>query len=609
MLGRGYPEDLILTRADFDASNWKDISNGATAGSYLSMWRAFSAGAKQAIEEGRQTDGKVLWLLADACSLVLSPDSRNEPFKPMAELQSGHRSAIPDDFQEADIAFFVEVIPAIEDPCLKGRLADLIWLKKRDFQFALTAVDSYRSIPLDSETWMDTGRDCWKRATSLILSLGKGAGNRQAEMSIKLLESLQTASEESNHHFLELANLLESYSLENDQQITIATRLCALARNYESSGNFFTAYYYFHSSAHWFAASGDEENSTSMTIMMAESRCQEAAKRVSAESPSHLAATTFYEEAIQIYRAIPRTRRTPQVEARIAELQSLLNRSGLESLNEMQVVQAPGVDISHIAEQARESVRGKQDKIEALKAFSTLCDPITVESLRKSARKIVIEHPVSWLFPMQRMSHDGRIVYKGHCVDQEENIEYQMVVHYVTMVGVIAQARILPALEILLLEHRFQEAELMNIASVSIVVPEGRERLFGKALYAGFERDFATALHLLVPQIEHFVRLRLKHAGANTVRLDQDGRQNEVGLSTLMELPEAQEKFGEDLSYEIKTLLCGPLGPNFRNNLAHGLLDDYQYWSMEAVYVWWFALSFVFKGYWCALGENATGNE
>ena len=335
MLGRGYPEDLILTRADFDASGWKDILNGATGRNYLSMWQAFSVGAKHAIEEGRQTDGKVLWLLADACSLVLSPDSRNKPFKPMAELQSGHRSVIPDDFQEADIVFFVEVIPAIEDPWLKGRLADLVWLKKRDFQLALTAVDSYRSMPLDSETWMDAGRDCWKRATSLILSLGKGAGNRQAEMSIKLLETFRTGTEESSHHCLELANLLESYSLENDQQIAIATRLCSLARNYESSGDFFTAYHYFQSSADWFRTSGDEENSTSMTIMMAESQCQEAAKRVSAESPSHLAATTFYEEAIQIYRTIPKTKRTPQVEARIAELQSLLNRSGLESLNEM----------------------------------------------------------------------------------------------------------------------------------------------------------------------------------------------------------------------------------------------------------------------------------
>ena len=88
----------------------------------------------------------------------------------------------------------------------------------------------------------------------------------------------------------------------------------------------------------------------------------------------------------------------------------------------------------------------------------------------------------------------------------------------------------------------------------------------------------------------------MKQAGVNTVWLNSDGRQNEVGLSTLMDLPEADQLFGEDLSYEIKTLFCGPLGPNFRNNVAHGLLHDYQYWTAEAVYVWWFAFSPCIQG-------------
>ena len=606
---RGYPEDVTLTTEDFDACGWKDVLDGLTGRSYSSMWRAFDVAAKQAVEAGRLAEGKALWLLADACSLVLSPDSPNEPFRPFAQFQSGHRSAIPDDFHEADIGFLAEVIPAIEDPWLKGRLADLVWLIKRDFKSALTAVDSYRLIPLDAETWMEMGRDCWKRAISLTLSLGKGAGNRRVEMSVKLLEAFETAAEEISHHVLELANLLESCNLDNRQQIAVATRLGSLAHDYGSRADFLTAFYYFKSSADWFTKSDDEENSTTMTTMMAESRCHEATKRISAESPSHLVATVWFEEAIQIYRTIPRSRRRPEIDARIAELQSCLNQSGVETLNEMQLVQTSGVDVSHIVEEARESVRGKKHNIEALNTFATLRDPISVQNLTNSATDDVTGHSVLSLFSRQEMTHDGRIAYKRGGADQKETIENRMVVHYVTLIRLVAQARILPALEVLLQEHRFQEAELIRIASVSVVVPLGRERLFGKALFAGFEGDFATALHLLVPQIEHFVRLRMKQAGVNTMRLEDNGRQNEVGLSTLMGLPEAGQLFGEDLSYEIKTLFCGPLGPNFRNNLAHGLLEDYQYWSLEAAYVWWFALSFVFKGYLYASGGNITGDE
>ena len=48
------------------------------------MWQALSTAARGAIEQGRNEHGKVLWLLADACSMMLSPSSPNEPFKPFA---------------------------------------------------------------------------------------------------------------------------------------------------------------------------------------------------------------------------------------------------------------------------------------------------------------------------------------------------------------------------------------------------------------------------------------------------------------------------------------------------------------------------------------------
>ena len=66
------------------------------------MWQGFSAAARQAMDEGRQSHGKVLWLLADACSPMLSPKSMNEPFKPFM-VMSGRRSVIPEDLAEADI--------------------------------------------------------------------------------------------------------------------------------------------------------------------------------------------------------------------------------------------------------------------------------------------------------------------------------------------------------------------------------------------------------------------------------------------------------------------------------------------------------------------------
>ena len=595
-----YPEDLTLTTKDLSACGWKDVLGGVPRSDNFSLWKAFSDAEKAAIDEGRQSHGKVLWLLANACSMTLSPKSPNEPFKPMM----GRRFPTPDDFRDEDISFFAEAVAMIEDPWLKARLADLVWLRQRDYDFALQAVDSYRSIQLNPKTWTEGVRECWQRATSIVLALRKG--DLRADMATTLVATFKSETEEGGHFALELSDLLASYGLEDDQQTAVATKLESLARGFENQRNFHSAYYYFQGSADWFAKSGDEEKTAAMTMAMAECRVQEAESHVSTQPPSHLPATIFYEQAIQTYRTIPRAQRTPQITDRMAEIQSLLNEAGVEALNEMQSIQAPGVDESQIMERARESVTGKGDKIQALKAFATIREPVNVSQLRESSRRLVAQYPVLWIFPIQRMARDGRIIHRHAASDEEGAIQSQMAELYVCQVRLVAQARILPALQVILLEHRFSEAEMIIVASDSPFVPFGRKLLFGKGLFAGFEGDFATALYLLVPQFEHLVRDRLHREGVNTSHLDQNGIQMEIGLSSLMELPESQQIFGESLSYEIKTLLCGPFTPNFRNNVAHGLLNDYESSSLEAVYVWWLALSLAFKSYWHVSHSNST---
>jgi hypothetical protein len=137
--------------------------------------------------------------------------------------------------------------------------------------------------------------------------------------------------------------------------------------------------------------------------------------------------------------------------------------------------------------------------------------------------------------------------------------------------------------------------------------------LFGKALFAGYDRDLVTATHLLVPQIEHMVRFHLKQAGIRTTTLDVDGIETEFGLSTLMGMPEAEKVFGENLTFEFGALLCDPHGPNLRNELAHGLMEEDACQSVYAIYVWWLALKLVFNAYWMAdrkrAADQASGNE
>jgi hypothetical protein len=618
-----YPENLAVSVEDFLASGWKQTVDSATREGYSAMWGVLSEAARSAIEHGHMAQGKVLWLLADACSMMLSPANHNEPFKPVAVFHD-RRSVIPDDLPDSDIAFFTQVVDFVDDVWLKARLADLVWLKvkPRNTAFALTAIDAYRSLPLDVDTWIRGGDDCWRRAISLARMLNAGAGDRLEEMEVAITVAFNAASKSTGFLCIWLADLLSSSGLGRSSRADVARKLEALAREFDAEGDLQRAGKYFSAAKDWYKRVPDEVKSAEMTVAVAENFAKEAAARSASEGPSHMVAASLYENAIQTYRQVPRTQRsTHRVDERIVELRKYLNQAGEKSIGEMGVVRTPGVDITQIVENARSVVRGKSAQ-EALLAFANLHSGAKVEELRNSARERMCQFPLQSLFAATVMSRDGRVVAKrpamglgGESTDEGEiAIRAEMVRDFGIMVSIVVQGDIWPALEVLLLEHRLRESDFISLARQSPIVPKERVDLFGKALFAGYERDFVVALHLLIPQIEHMVRIHLKQVGAKTTNIDKDGIENENGMSTLMDLPEAELVFGKDLAFELRSLYCDAFGSNLRNEVAHGLLDADGFHSPSAIYAWWLALRITVNTWWNAArrleqAESAADSE
>lgn len=402
-----------------------------------------------------------------------------------------------------------------------------------------------------------------------------------------------------------------------DHKTVVAQKLENLAKAFDGEGDLHRSREYFSAASEWFRLIPDESKAAEMTKSFAEGWVKEAIARSSTSSPSHMVAASFYENAIQTYRTIPRSERAVyQVDERIAELRSHLNDSGEKSLSEMGLIRTPSVDISQLVENARKSVSGKS-AIDALKAFANLHRGAKFDEMRESALERMRQHPLQSLFSATVMSHDGRVIAKRPAMgfgaelspDDEAGIRAEMVRDYGILVSIIVQGDIWPALEVLLLEHRLCVEDFIGLARQSPIVPKDRTELFGRALFAGYDRDFVTALHLLIPQIEHMVRVHLKQAGAKTTNLDKDGIENENGLSTLMDLPEANVVFGKDLAFELRTLFCDAFGPNLRNELVHGLLDADACHTPFAIYAWWLGFRLVFNTWWNAARKDSASEE
>ena len=169
---------------------------------------------------------------------------------------------------------------------------------------------------------------------------------------------------------------------------------------------------------------------------------------------------------------------------------------------------------------------------------------------------------------------------------------------------VAVSARILPALDLLNTEHPITEADFIDLVFRSPIVPRDRVVLWGKALFQGFNQDFMTSIHFLTPQIENMVRVLLNSVGVDTTYRDENGLRTEKGLSALIEYSEAKDVLGESLTYEIKAVFCDQVGPNLRNNVAHGLLNDQECNSYDSVYAWWLALKVVLNSILESMSEN-----
>ena len=616
MADTALPDNSELTREDFTRSGWREILEGSPITHYSTISGDFGKASKEAQEYGNLSRAKILRLLAETCSMRLTNKSPMEPYAPGWQLGTS-TSATPDTFAESDINFLAEVLDDVDHPLLKGRLSDILWLEKSppEVRFALEAIDNYRSLDLNTDTWVTDIGDCWRRALVLATMLETGAGERIKIMGSVLMEKFDTATKEDGRFGRWIAETMGEFKLGGNAEGKIAEKLEALGQEFDNDDNFPVARAYYRVAGDWYAAGSQNKKQIDMLAAVAEGWAQEAGQKMSSDNPSTLAAADFYLNSIQSYREIPRSEREArQINKRIPELMSLYEEAGKLAVDEMVTISTPGVDITEMAQQARNAVAGKEPP-EALNSFASLHHS-SAERLREISLENLKDFPFAALISRTTIGHDARVVAKtpgmtpsGSEEENEPAIWAQMIQEYDIVVGLAVRGRVLPALKVMHIEHRFREADFIKLARKSPAVPPGREVLLGKALFNGYEYDFAIALHLLTPQIEHMVRYRLKAAGIDTLHTDRHGIQDEKGLSSLVESPEFGQVFDKDLAFEIRALFCDHLGANLRNNVSHGPFTSQECHSAYSVYAWWLGLKIVFRQYWAAYQRHVAAEE
>ncbi|WP_421902044.1 DUF4209 domain-containing protein [Maridesulfovibrio sp.] len=597
-------DDLELRSQDFDKNECEAILSKCQENNYAAMYRLFSEASSEALERGNKKLGKIYWLLSDACSMMLDSENRAEPFKPLISV-GDRRSAIPEDFSQNEILFFADLVDEVGSYLLKARLADLAWLRLRKIEFALKAIDAYKLVPLTQEQWVRDGKECWNRMLDLILMLRAGAGDRLELVEQDIITALLSSTAEDGFLGVWLTNLLLDNRLGNSKYSDIVDHLQEISQVPYIAQQFHKIRSFFEAAVRCYECLDDKEGKHRLICMIAETWVNEADARKAGKSPSHLVAAGFYENAIHTLRMIPSVSRDLyNVDQRISEIHTLMTEAGSKVESEMTTFQGPSYNATDLARRAEEHVSGKE-AIEALLCYANLSEWMSFSAISHIAIKQIEDNPLSSFFGLTHVSREGRVIARtpSSSIDtpltvDDEIVFSTMMQQYGINVGVIVSGYLVPALRILHVEHLIKEADFISLAKQSPAVPPFREHFVAKGLNAGYNYDFATALHLLSPQLENIVRFHLKNAGAKTTTLNSQGIEHENGLSTLVELPEMSEVFGDDLAFEVKALFCSSLGANLRNEVAHGLLDHRLCNSQYGIYAWWLVFKLVLNPFW-----------
>jgi hypothetical protein len=579
-------DDLLRCGAD------ELLNQNPPATAYHELWSRLFAAAQAAVEDAPKA--AALTFLAKVSSMMLEPDDRAASFKPMMWSPAG-RTALPEDFTAADVGLMADFAPTVQHPLLRARLADLVWLKerRRGIAFAHMAIEGYQQPPVSDPEWDFEVLKCRQRAIQLAHSTGKGGGIQAAEIAGELLGAFWNALEAGDQiAALRYLRPLQIEGLLREKSSQIAEALEREGRRQLDGNDPFSSLLFAESAVVWFSRAQDDERRAAAQILVAESWVAQADKDGTGITTHHC-----YTKAIDAYRRVSAQYRAKFGSAdAIAQLRAKLPAAGQDMLARMKTV-SHSFDISDLVAEAVGKVQGlAPDK--ALFAFCRIAPWPSLEALRREA-----EIPLSGiaaLFSSTSVDEDGRVIAVEDGVDDADSRERRLVAEMIKASArrsdIAARALIDPALDVIRQQCHLSPQDFYVIAQLSTLVPGDRTDLVAKGLYAGYCRDFVQAIHILMPQFEHMVRVVLKEAGAQTTSR-QDDIEMELGLSALVELPQMKERFGEHLTFTVRALMCKPLGPNLRNQVAHGLAGSNLCNSGYGVYAWWLILALVVEGF------------
>ena len=556
-----------------------------------SLGDLYQTAAAEHDECGNAAAARVYGLLAAVVRIHFKPDDRSEPYGPQF-VMDGRRSMIPADLRGDQSAAIAELVPTLQNPGLRARLADIVWFNDRKLaSMARRAIDAYcEAVQLVLEgtaEYFDKDRvasghdgcDMLRRACQIAGATGwkdPEASRLKALISAVIRDAL---NRKDHRGFFDSGDIALQFAVDDPAMIAINAETFAASEDIDP---------------HWsrdlwelaaraYRALGNQQDCDRCLIGAAETRVTIAD---SAGGEGMVAASSIM-DAIKTLRHLPNTRE------RRRELEERLRHAQAAVCDQMGTISTQ-FDLTEFIEHARQWVSGVSLP-QALGQFAVLTPSPEPDDLYAAARSEAEENPLSSMMSSTMVDEDGKVVSKSpgmlgdrrdadialrHVIARHEGWRRQTDVH-----GLIEPAR-----HLICSEHSLHQHHLRLIVEMTPCVPADRVALVTTGFTRFFGGDFFSALHILVPQLEHSLRHLLEQAGVEPSAIRSDMTQESRTLSVMLhkERTTLEGVLGPAVVFEIENLFDFRAGPSLRHRIAHGLVSAAECYGTDSVYACWF---------------------
>jgi hypothetical protein len=277
-------------------------------------------------------------------------------------------------------------------------------------------------------------------------------------------------------------------------------------------------------------------------------------------------ASVFYKEALKLAIKTNNSKFIKLCKRKIVEM----NKKSIDSGKDFKEVEI-SVEFN---EKDQEGIKKNIEKIIGLDNISTIlqaigCIPWFCPNIKEIERQSLNSAPIFYQFANLSAVSDS-----GHSIRGGSDPKYSWFMNtYGRTQKFIMDVYLSRIFYMLIKDKKLATNELSEYFSHSGLLELNQLKIVNVGLRKYFEKDYISALHILVPQFEFFLLHCARKLGVSTVVLDT---KIDVATRTLtlsenhLDSQEFKNVFGENFCRQVKFVLFEPLGYKIRHKVAHG---------------------------------------